>query len=45
MDGDGVNGDVSGGYCFMKIHTLFEAKNQNSIYSTNKMDQNVTNVS
>ena len=39
------NGDVSGGHCFMKIQTIYEAKNYNSIDSTNKRDGNAPNIS
>ena len=45
MDGYVENGDVSGGHCFMNSHTLSEAKNNNSIDSTNKRDGNFPNVS
>ena len=38
------NGDVSGGNCFMNRQTLSETKNQNSIYSTKKRDENFSNV-
>ena len=45
MDGDVENVDASGGHCFMNNHTLYEANNNNSIYSTNKRDGNAPNIS
>ena len=45
MDGGVENCDVSGGDCFMKIHTISESKNLSYIYYTNKRDGNVPNVS
>ena len=38
MDGGVENGDVSGGHFFMNSHTIYEANNPRSIYSTNKRD-------
>ena len=45
MDWDVENRDVSSGHFFMKNHTVSEAKNHNSKYSTNKRDGNFPNVS
>ena len=39
------NGDVSGGFLFMKSHTLFEANNQNTIDYKKKRGVTVPNVS
>ena len=36
---------MSGGHFFINSHALSEAKNNSSIYSTNKRDGNVPNVS
>ena len=39
------NGDFNGGHWYMNIPTISEAKNHNSIYSTNKRDQIAPNRS
>ena len=39
------NGNDSGGCYFMNSHTLYKAKNQDSIYDTNKRGGNFPNVS
>ena len=44
MDWDFENGDVSDIYIFMNSHTLYEAKNQNSIDYTTERDGNIPNV-
>ena len=45
MDGGVENGDVSGGHFFMNSHTISEANNPSSVYSTNKRDGKFPNVS
>ena len=39
------NGDFIGCCCYMNSHTLSESNNQNFVYSTKKMDENVPNTS
>ena len=39
------NGDVNGGNCSMNSHTLSESKKHNSLDSTKKRDENVSNTS
>ena len=45
MDWYVKTGDVSNEIFLMNRQTLYESKNQNSIYSTKKRDGNVPNVS
>ena len=45
IDGDVENGDVSGGNCFMNGHTISDANNLSSIYSTKKREENIPNIS
>ena len=44
MDWGIVNGDISGGHCYMNSCTLSEAKNHNYIYSSKKGGENAPNV-
>ena len=45
MNGCDESGDVSDRHCFMNIHTLSEAHNCNSVYSTKKRYGKFLNVS
>ena len=37
------NGDVNGDYCYTNSSTVYESKNHNYIYYTNKRDEIYTN--
>ena len=37
------NGDFGGDHCYMNIHTVYKSRNQKSIDSTNKIDENNPN--
>ena len=40
-----LNGDISGGHCYMNSHAISEAKNHKYIASTKKNDDNTHNRS